>query len=256
MTPRHAERGVAKAGLAAKGLLYVLLAVVVLQLAVPGGGGEQADSEGALRSLSGTPGGTALLAALAIGFGFYAFWQWWCVWKGDDTTSRLAAAGRGVLWLGISFNAAQIVLGGGSGGQDEQSITATVLNAPFGTWVVAAAGVVIIGVAVSLLRHVSGRRYLDHFKPLPPRTRRAVSVAAVVGLGAKTLVYGLAGAFLVRAGLQHEPDSGVGLDGALSEVAQEPYGAFVLTAAAIGMAMYALWCGLRARYEDIDRSDG
>lgn len=260
MTPRRAANGaangLARAGLAAKGLLYVLLAVVVLQLAVPGGGSEQADSEGALRSLSGTPGGTALLAALAVGFGLYALWQARCVWTGDDTASRLAASGRALLWAGIAFNAGQITLGGGGGAQDEQSITAAVLNAPFGTWIVATVGVVIIVVAVSLLRHVRGNSYLDDLRPLPQRTRRAVAVAATIGIAAKTLVYALAGAFLIRAAVLHEPDSGVGLDGALSEVAQEPYGTFVLGAAAIGMAAYALWCGLRARYEDVERSDG
>lgn len=256
MTSERVSVGAARAGLAAKGLLYVLLAVVVLQLAFPGGGGEQADSEGALRSISGTTGGTALLAALAVGFALYAGWQWWCAVKGDDTASRLGAAGRGLLWTAVSFNAAQITFGGGGGGQDEQSITATVLNAPFGTWVVAAAGVVIIVVAVSLLRHVKDHSYLDDLRPMPARTRRAVSVAATLGISAKTLVYALAGAFLIRAAVRHDPENGVGLDGALSQVAQEPYGAYVLTTAALGMAMYAVWCGLRARYEDIRRSDG
>lgn len=255
MTSRRLTAGVARAGLAAKGLLYVLLAVVMLQLAIPGGGSEQADSEGALRSLTGTTVGTALLTALAIGFGFYAAWQAWCVVTGDDTASRLGAGARTLLWAGVSFNAGQIALGGG-GGQEEESITAALLNAPFGTWLVAAAGVVIIVVAASLLRHIKGSSYLDDLRPMPQRTRRAVSVAATVGLGAKTLVYGLAGAFLVRAALRHEPDNGVGLDGALSQVAQEPYGGYVLTVAAVGLMAYALWCGLRARFEDIDRSDG
>lgn len=255
MTSRGLTNGAARTGLVAKGLLYVLLAVVMLQLVIPGGGSEQADSQGALRSLSGTTGGTGLLLALAVGFGFYAAWQAWCAANGDDTASRLGAAGRTVLWAGVSFNAAQIALGGG-GGQNEESITAAVLNAPFGTWVVAAVGVVIVVVAVSLLRHLRGSSYLDDLRPMPQRTRRAVSVAATVGLAAKTLVYALAGVFLVRAAVRHDPDKGVGLDGALSQVAQEPYGAYVLSLAALGMLAYALWCGLRARFEDIDRSDG
>ena len=256
MPRQRITNGVARAGLAAKGLLYVLLAVVVLQLAFPGGGGEQADSEGALRSLSGTTGGTALLLALSAGFALYSGWQWWCVINGDDTVSRLGAAGRGLLWVGVAFNAGQIALGGGGGGSGERSITSAVLNAPFGTWIVAIVGVAIIVIAVSLLRHIKDHSYLDDLRPLSQRARHAVSVAAVVGISAKTLVYSLAGAFLVRAAVRHEPDSGVGLDGALSQVAQEPYGRYVLAVAAVGMAAYAVWCGLRARYEIIERSDG
>lgn len=256
MTSRRVAAGIARAGLVAKGLLYLLLAVVVLKLAIPGGGGQQADSEGALRSLTGTAGGTVLLATLAFGFGFYALWQVWCVVNGDDTKARLSAAGRGLLWAGMSFNAGQIALGGGTGGEDESSITAAVLNAPFGTWIVAAVGVAVIVVAVMVLRHVTDDHHLDDLRPMPQGTRRAVSAAAVTGVSAKTLVYALAGAFLIRAAIRHEPNNGVGLDGALSQVAQEPYGTFVLTVAALGMAAYAVWCGLRARYEDIQRSDG
>jgi hypothetical protein len=256
MTSRGLTNGVVRVGLVAKGLLYVLLAVVVLQLAQPGGGSEQADQEGALRSLSGSTYGTALLLALAVGFGIYAVWQWWCVVRGDDTTARVVAAGRGVIWASIAFNAGQIALGGGQGGQDEQSITATVLNAPLGLWIVAAVGVAIIVGSLFMLGQIKDHGYLDDLRPLPRRTRRTVSVAATAGIAAKTLVYVLAGAFLVRAAVRHEPDSGVGLDGALSQVAKEPYGAVVLTVAAVGMAAYAVWCGLRARYEDIERSDG
>jgi hypothetical protein len=256
MTSRGLTNGAVRVGLVAKGLLYVLLAVVVLQLARPGGGNAQADQEGALRSLSGSTGGTALLLALAIGFGIYAVWQWWCVVRGDDTTARAVAAGRGVIWAGIAFNAGQIAMGGGRGGQDEQSVTATLLNAPFGVWIVAAAGVAIIVGSVFMLRQLKDHGYLDDLRPLPSATRRTVGVAATVGITAKTLVYALAGAFLVRAAVRHEPDSGVGLDGALSQVAKEPYGAVVLTVAAGGMTAYAVWCGLRARYEDIERSDG
>lgn len=256
MPRQRISDSLARAGLAAKGLLYLLLAVVVLKLGVPGGGSEQADSDGALRSLSGTTGGTALLLALAVGFGLYAAWQLRCVVTGDDTSARLGAAGRGLLWIGVAFNAGQIAMGGGGGGQNERSITAAVLNAPFGTWLVAAAGITIIAVGLFLLRHIKDHSYLDDLRPMPKRTRHAVSVAAVVGIAAKTLVYVLAGAFLIRAAVRHKANTGVGLDGALSQVAQEPYGTFVLTVAAIGMAAYAVWCGLRARYEDIRRSDG
>lgn len=256
MTSRRVAAGVARAGLIAKGLLYILLAVVVLKLAIPGGGGERADSEGALRSLTGSTAGTALLVALAIGFGFYALWQLWCVVNGEDTKARLSAAGRALLWAGIAFNAGQIALGAGKGGQDEESMTAVVLNAPFGTWIVAAVGVAVVIVALFMLRHVSDNEHLKDLRPMPQRTRRAVKAAGAAGIVAKTLVYALAGAFLIRAAVRHDPDNGVGLDGALSQVAQESYGVYVLTVAAAGMAAYALWCVLRARYEDMERSDG
>lgn len=249
-------RGAARIGLIAKGVLYGLMAVLIGQLAFFGARGARTDSEGALRTLAGRPFGSSVLLVLAVGFALYAVWQWWCAWDGDDAPSRLAAAGRGLIWLAVAFTAGRIVLGGGDTNGQEEGITAQLLGTPFGTWLVAAVGAVIVIIALALLRHIRDEHYLDDLRPLPRRTRRAVCVAATVGIGAKTTVYSLAGAFLIRAALRHDPDSGVGLDGALSQVAQEPYGRHVLSVCAIGMAAYALWCGLRARYEDIERSDG
>ena len=88
------------------------------------------------------------------------------------------------------------------------------------------------------------------------RAEAVVSTAAVVGLIGRTIVFVLGGAFLVRAAVTHRPNSGVGLDGALSQVAQAPYGTYMLVAVSVGLAAYAVWCMLRARYEDIERSDG
>jgi drug/metabolite transporter superfamily protein YnfA len=78
----------------------------------------------------------------------------------------------------------------------------------------------------------------------------------VTGITAKAAVYALTGAFLIRAAVREEARSGVGLDGALSTLAREPYGSYLLAAVAGGFAAYALWCWVRARYENIELSDG
>lgn len=255
-THKQAARGAARFGLVARGVLFALLGVLALRVAF-GEGGTQADSQGALRTVANGPFGTALLILLGIGFAVYAAWQAHATITGDDTRSRITAGARAVVWAGLAYTSGRYVVSGGAGGQnEEESLTAAVLNLPFGTWLVAAAGAVVVGIGVSFLRRVRDRSYLDDLKPMPASTKRRVCWAATAGLLGRSLVFVLAGAFLIRAAVAHEPDSGVGLDGALSQVAQAPYGTYVLVLVAAGMFAYAAWCGLRARYEDIKRSDG
>lgn len=252
MTASH--RGVARFGLAAKGFLYALLAVLVLQIAAGNGG--DADSQGALRAVAASPFGAFLLALLGLGFSGYAGWQAYAAWTGDEWSARVSAAFRAVIWSSIAVMAARYVFAAGVDRNAEESLTARLLDLPWGQWLVGAAGVVVAIGGMSLLRHLRGDRCFDDLRPLPPHTRRLVKVVTVTGISAKAGVYTLAGAFLVRAALRHEANSGVGLDGALSKVSAEPYGTYVLTVVAAGLAAYAAWCWVRARYEDIERSDG
>jgi hypothetical protein len=253
MTASH--RSAARFGLAAKGALYAVLALLALRIA--NGDGAQADSQGAIRALAGRPFGSILVGLLALGLLFYAGWQAYAAWTGDDTKARVSAAVRSVIYAGLAFSAGRFLFeaGGGSRNQDE-SFTARLLDMPFGTWLVGAIGIGIVVVAISFLRRVIDHRYFDALKPMPARTARAVKIVTVTGIVARAGVYALAGAFLVRAALRHEPRSGVGLDGALTKVSKEPYGAYVLAAVAVGLLAYAVWCWVRVRFEDIERSDG
>lgn len=248
------HRGVARFGLVTKGVLYALLAVLALQIAV--GSSVQADSQGALRSVARSPFGAFLLALLALGFAGYAAWQAYAAWTGDDWLSRASAAFRALIWTGLTVTGVRVLFNAGGSARQEESITARLLDLPFGPWLVGAIGVAIAAGGLALLRHIRGHRYFDDLRPLPAGTTRFVKIITVTGLAARSGVYVMAGAFLIRAALRHKANSGVGLDGALSRVSHEPYGTYVLAAVACGLAAYALWCLVRARYEDIERSDG
>jgi len=67
-------RGLARAGLAARGVNYLLVASLAGQIAF-GSRGTQADTTGALRAVAGHPGGIVVLWALAAGFAGLAIWR-------------------------------------------------------------------------------------------------------------------------------------------------------------------------------------
>ena len=245
----------ARAGLAAKGVLYALLSVLAIRIAA-GSTKADADTQGALRGLAGEPLGSVVLTLLALGFAVYAGWQWWVVATRAGTRRRAAAAARGVIWSSLAVSAARFLFRAGSKANQEQSMTARLLDTTPGPWLLGALGVVIIVAGVAFLRHIKDHRYMDHLCPLPKTTTRAVKAVTITGITAKAATYALVGAFLIRAAIRHRADSGVGLDGALSQVAMEPYGTYMLAGVATGFAAYAVWCWVRARYEDVRASSG
>ena len=56
------------------------------------------------------------------------------------------------------------------------------------------------------------------------RVERAFTALGVFGHLARMVVFGLIGYFLVRAAIDYDPDKAIGLDGALTKLAQASYG--------------------------------
>ena len=67
-------RALARAGLAARGLTYLIIASIAAQIAL-GGTTQSADQHGAFEDVASRPFGRLLLIAMAVGFAAYALWQ-------------------------------------------------------------------------------------------------------------------------------------------------------------------------------------
>ena len=111
----EAMRFLARAGLAARGIMYVITAWIAVQIAF-GHSRQQADRTGALHSISSTPVGGVLLWLLVIGFFGMALWRLSEAVYGAPGTSgskasrRLAALARAIIARGIVFVTAGIFL--------------------------------------------------------------------------------------------------------------------------------------------------
>src|SRR3954471_24011549 len=64
----------ARAGLVARGVVYLIIGVLSVKLAV-GDGGKTTDQQGALATIAKQPLGTVLLVLVAIGLAGYACWR-------------------------------------------------------------------------------------------------------------------------------------------------------------------------------------
>jgi hypothetical protein len=250
----------ARAGLVAKGVSFGIVGALAIKLAL-GDGGRATSREGALHSLAGKTFGAVVLTLLAVGFAAYALWRFVEAWAapGDDAkkwAKRLGSVGRGLIYAALAYSAAKLVAGaGGSSSQNERAreTAATLLSWPAGTWLVAAAGAVVIGVGLWNLYRGLSRKFEDRWRTgeMGSTARRWGGRAGAAGHVARGVVFGLIGVFVIKAALEYDPKEAIGLDGALQKLASAAYGPYLLGVTAAGLIAYGLYCLVDARYRDV-----
>lgn len=259
-TNRSWFRAMARTGMAARGVIFLVIGLLAIQVATDNGG-DTTDQKGALAAVAQKPFGEGILVALAIGLAAYSLWRIAQGFldtddKGDDGKGwavRASKVGSGIAYGILFFVALSILMGsggGGSGSGSEKQTTAGVLGWPGGqVWVLLAAAA-IAGVAVWNLYRGLSRKFMKRLHP-PQVMRPAVKALGVVGMTARAVVFGLIAAFMAKAAIEYDPNEAVGLDGALARLARETYGPVLLFLVAAGLVVFALYCFAEARYREV-----
>jgi hypothetical protein len=249
----------ARAGFVARGLVYGIVGLLAFDLAV-GHGGKITNQQGAMRTLEHEPLGHVLLVLLAVGLGGYALWRIVRAILGhgpegaDHGVERLGALGSGLVYAGLFAIAVALLVGSRSSrSSGAKHTTSGVFGWPGGRWLVGAAGLVMIGVAVFQLVRGLGRKFLDDSKTeeMHPATKAFVTWFGTVGHVARAVVFALVGVFLIKAAVEYKANAAVGLDGALAKLYDEAYGPWLLGAVAAGLVAFAVFSLSEARYRRI-----
>ncbi|GGD19782.1 DUF1206 domain-containing protein [Nocardioides daphniae] len=248
----------ARAGLVAYGVVHLLVAWVAVQLAF-GESRREASSKGAFSELASHSFGKVALWALAVGLVLLVVWKVLdaVFGKPDDSSKdgegwrqRGGAAVKAVLYAALALTALRTVTGGGGG--KGRSMTATVMNWPGGQWLVALAGLAVIGYAGYLAWKGWTDKFLEHLdaEGRAGETGEAYRWFGKIGHLAKAVATGIVGGLVVHAGWTHQGKEDQGLGDALRTVLQQPFGPWLLCVIAAGIACYGFFCFARARHLD------
>jgi hypothetical protein len=245
-----ALRTIARLGLGARGVTYLLLGWLVLAIAEHRPAA-QANDRGAFETLARSGSGRLLLTLLAAGFAGYAVWRLAAA-LGRSTSGermtvvhRLGSLGQVAVYGFLCYLAAALALGSRARGgtSDPEPLAAHAMHSSAGQLAVVVAGaVVVIAGAVLAVRGAMRRFDADLRTPRPGSPgRRAVVAVGVVGTVTRGLVVGLVGVFLLDAGLAHRAARARGLDSSLLSLREHPFGSVALVAVAIGVACFGLF---------------
>lgn len=257
----HAETWVprfARFGYAAKGVTYILIALLALRAAL--GDGNAQNTSGALQSINEPGVGKILLAVIAAGLGAYALYKLYFAAANPEhakASKRISAFFVAIFNGGFALEAARLALSMGDqngGGNRAAHWTAVVMNQPLGrvAVAVAGAGTAIYGIG-RIIKAIKAR--LDkqlRLGELSPGTRRAVVGAARIGIAARGIAFILVGVFLIQAARLANPGEAKDIGHSLRELQQQPFGSYMLGVVAAGLFLYGVYELVRAKYRNFE----
>jgi len=256
---RRALAWLGRAGLTARGVMYVLIGMIAVQIAVQGSQ-QQADRAGAVRLVAQTALGEVALWLLVTGFAGMALWRLSEAAGGSPgpsgrkATTRLASLALAVFYVVVTYGILKYALGIGqlsSSDAQSQDLTAAALKHPGGQWIVAIAGAIVVIAGLCVMYSAARLTFLRYLRmgQASARTRKAVTQLGRIGGIARGLVFATIGVFLVIAAKDADPAQAKGIDSALRALAHTPLGPVLLAVVALGLVTFGVysWCEARWR---------
>ncbi|MCX5045355.1 DUF1206 domain-containing protein [Aldersonia sp. NBC_00410] len=254
----------ARAGHVVSGVVHLLIAYLIVRIAVGSSG--NADQSGALSEVASKPGGAVALWVAAAAFLAMALWRLAEMVVGQhpgessggtdsadgesgdesDWFDRGKALGLAVVYIGFAITAVQFARGSGkSSGEQNAGLSARLMESGLGKAVLVVVGLVIVAVGVYHVYKGASKNFMDDLKT---NDSKVIEPLGIVGYIAKGIVLAGAGILVIVAVWTADPSKATGIDGAVKTLGDAPFGKILLFLAAIGIAVYGLYCFVMARF--------
>lgn len=248
----------ARIGLVARGVIYMLIGWIAILVAV-GHSTRPPNQEGALQLLASKPYGGISLWLLAIGFAGYALWRlseaaFGVTGEGRGAGPRVKSLARAVVYAFLAYLTFTVIERAASNEtRQQQDLTASALRHPGGQWLVAIVGLIIVVVGAALIAQGIRRTFMKQLmtSQMSRRTRQVVERLGQVGVTARGIVFAIVGALVVDAAVTFKPSKSGGLDKALLTLRNEPFGEYLLLLVAIGLVIFGVYGLAEARWRRV-----
>lgn len=250
-----------RAGWVAKGVVYILIGLVALNIALDRGkGGEEASGTGAVAKLADRSFGKALIAVLGIGLALYVLWRLFTAllpgdWTGKALLERVGYLVSAVVYASLALTVLQIMQSGTGtdSNQEDQAVSSGVnalLDNSAGRVLVGIIGVVVLAVALAFAHKAYSKSFQDDLSlPSDARERQALLRSGEVGWAARGASMALVGFFLIRSAVTYDVSEAGGIDGSLRQFTQYRWGQVLVGLIAVGFAAYGVFCVISARHQ-------
>lgn len=254
---------IAKAGYAARGIVYFIVGGFAVVAALGQGGGTK-DTKGALLKLFETGFGTLLLAAIGIGLFCYSLWR---LFQGitdadDHGTDLKGLVVRGGLLVSAATHialAAWVLTaafgGGGQSGDGKDDLAAWLIQQPFGPWLVVVVGLCICGAAFAHFFKGVTKGYEKWFDA-DERQMKVIRPISTLGLIARGVVFLIIGGLFIYAGITVDPQKAGGLREALQWTRGLPFGLLLFLVIAVGLTCFGAYSMIEAHWRRIKATEG
>lgn len=252
--------GLARFGYVMRGLLYVTMGALVLEIAL-GHRSEAADPIGALRAIAHQPFGRIELVLVAVGLCTFALWRFvQAVTDSDDygrgksaIAKRVVLALTGVLYAPLAIAAGRLLVGSGPAARGGDHVRPGLLLAwDWGPFVVGVVAFVLLTIAVVEIVVALRATFVEemNLRSLSQRARRLVVAAGRVGFVAHASIFALVAYSLARAVFFLDARKTHGIDGVLAHLAHrgDGQGRAVVGAIGTGLVVFGAFSLLMARY--------
>jgi hypothetical protein len=253
----QAARLLARAGLTARGVIYILVGWVAVLVAL-GDSSREADQSGALQMLAGKPYGLVSLWLLGIGFAAYALWRLseaaFGVSGEPGAGPRLKSLARAVVYAALAYLTFTVIAGTShSQAGRQQDVTASAMQHTGGRVLVAVAGLIVIVCGLALIVEGARKKFMKHLETsrMSAKVRRAVEVLGVIGTVARGVVLALVGVLVIAAAITHKASDSGGIDKALLTLRNQPFGEFLMLLAALGLLIFGIYGLCEARWRKV-----
>ena len=247
-------RRLGQVGIAAQGVVWLLLGWIALQLALGSGGGASTDNTGAMQQLAGNGLGKVLLVVMALGLLAFAVWQvaeavsgFRGLDLGKRTAKRVGAAAKAVIGLAFAATAVQLVLSAAvqSSSAQQTEWTVKLMAAPGGVVLMALIGLGILVLGAYLVHRGVTQSFREK---LDPGVRPWVIKLGRFGYVARGIAFAVLGLLVVVAAVTNDPEQAGGLDTALTSLLGLPFGQVLLGLVALGLISFGVYQVLSARF--------
>jgi hypothetical protein len=255
----------ARLGFYSKGVLFIVVGALAVMLSAGLPEGRIADPSSALGLIAEGSFGKVLLVIFALGSLGHGFWN---LLRGladvDDAGTgwmgilkRSVAVGVGVVYLGLTVTAVEIVLAArvrATPSHAEETLAATLLAVPLlGAVILFLIGLGVIGAAFhECYSGVTGRfREAYRVWEISGHHLGFISVLGILSFTARAVLLSIIGYYFLRAAMFDGANGSIGIDAALRALAQGTYGRVFLFAAASGLFAHGVLAFYEAKYRRI-----